>query len=85
MLYCWDNNDNLVVIIRIKELYFSNVLSIRIDIFRNFCKIKKINKINRIDKIKYCTNSINKILQNILLLLRKVDVLLEDIRYSNKQ
>jgi len=61
VLYCRGSNDNLIVIIRIKELYFSDVLSIRINVFYSSCKIKRINKINRIDKTKYCTNFFNKI------------------------
>jgi hypothetical protein len=53
--------------------------TIKIDIFCSFCKIK------RIDRIRYCINFINKILQSILLLFRKVDVLLKDVKHSNKQ
>jgi len=71
ILYYRDNSNNLVVIIRVKELYFSSVLSIRTNIFRSSCKIKRINGINKINKIKYYKNCINKILQNILLLLKK--------------
>jgi len=55
---------------------------IKINIFCSFCKIKRINRIN---KIRYCINFINKILQSILLLFRKVDVLLKDVKHSNKQ
>ena len=70
---------------RIKKLYFSSVSSIRIDIFRSSCKIKRINKINKIDEIKRCTNFFDKILQSILLLLRKIDVLLEDIWHNDER
>ncbi len=76
VLHCRDDDDNLAIIIRIKEIYFSNVSSIRINAFRSLYEIKKINKIN---KIKRCTNFFNKILQSISLLLKKVDVLLKDI------
>jgi len=79
VFYCRDNNDNLVVIIRVKELYFSNVSSIRINIFRSLYKIKRINKIDKINKIKRCTSFFNKILQNILLLLKKINVLSKDV------
>ncbi len=85
VFYCRSDDDNLVVIIRIKEFYFSSVLSIRIDIFRSFYKIKRINKINKINKIRRCTNFFNKILQSILLLLKKVDVLLRDIRHNSER
>jgi len=85
IFYCRDNNYSFVVIVRIKELYFNNILFIGINIFHSSCKIKRINKINKIDKIKRCTNFINKILQSILLLLRKIDILLKDIRYNNNK
>jgi len=54
IFYFRDNNNSLVIIIRVKELYFSNILSIRIDIFYSFCKIKRINKIDKIDRTRYC-------------------------------
>ncbi len=85
IFYCRNSNNNLIVIIRVKEFYFSNILFIRISIFCSFCRIRKINKINKINRIKYCTNFINKILKSILLLLRKIDILSKDIRYNNRQ
>jgi len=41
MLYCRDDNNRLIVIIRIEKLYLNDVLSIKVDVFRNSCKIKK--------------------------------------------
>jgi len=79
IFYCRDSGGSLIVIIKIKEFYFSDISSIRIDIFCSFCRIRRINKIDKIDRTRYCTNSIDKILKSILLLFRKVDVLLEDI------
>jgi len=40
MFYNESDNDNLIIIIRVEEFYFNDVLSIRIDVFRNFCEIR---------------------------------------------
>jgi len=45
---CRNNSDDLVVIMRIEEFYFDDVLSIRIVAFYNIDKTRKIDKINRI-------------------------------------
>ena len=79
VLHCRSDNDNLIVIMRVKEIYFSSVSFIRTSAFRSSCKIKRINKINKINKIKRCTNFFNKILQSISLLLKKVDVLSKNV------
>lgn len=78
---CRDDSDCLIIIVRIKEFYFCNVSSIRIVVFRNFCRTRKFDKFN---KSRSNTNFIYKILQNILLLFRKIDVLSNCIKYNNK-
>lgn len=82
IFYCRDDSDNFIVIVRIEKFYFCNILSIRVDALCNLCKIIQINKV---DRSRSNANIVDKILKSILLLLKKVDILLRNIRHNNRR
>ncbi len=49
IFHCRDNSGDLIVIIRVEELYFGNILSVRVSTLR--CRIRRIDRISRISRI----------------------------------
>jgi len=78
---CRGDSERLIIIVRIKEFYFCNVLSIRIVAF---CDLYKTRRFDKFDEFQSGTNFIYKILQNISLLFREINVLSSSVEHNNK-